>query len=396
MAINPYQFESTSASGAGSSTNFGGNEYGYDLNTGDYGGTEDPNSSGFDLDFRRKKKDKEPQLTNANVRSTNKPPTNAASAAISLAVPIVQSIISSVKIPSSIKQPSSTPAPKMTADVQSSKEGLSVTPGSPSIGSSTNSGGGLTANVQSERTPSTATQGASQFRSPSLPTIGYGDAGAAQAAASQAGAGSVTPEQSSQWRMQQAQEANQRAYSTPRDYSSINNANAQRTQQAQEANRNAYSTPRDYSSLGSQFRSPTLPTVGYGDPQAAASAAGGDSAGYKEAARVRSQGLDLQRDFPSTYQQYFPSPSYEAKKSSSGSNPIGDFFSGAGRAIQSGASSVWDWATDPDSWDSYVKEQTGQTGKNGIGGPSVTMGGPKGLSLNEFLTTLRTTARTVR
>ena len=277
MATNRYQFESSGGYGLGTSTNYGGNEYGYDLSSGTLG-ISDPASgdAAFDLNLKRPKKPniknppKNPAYEPVTVTNTN-PNFNPNFNPLGI-LGTIGGVLGGVLGGQQQGQGNISPQ-GATAESSSGSEQVSPNTSSPDNAGIRPSSNRDLIGDNLKNAYSTPSNYSSQFRSPELPTIGYGDAGAAQAAASQAGAGSVTPEQSSQWRMEQAQAANQRAHSTPRDYSSINNANAQRTQQAQEANRNAYSTPRDYSSLSSQFRSPELPTIGYDNPEAAGNAA---------------------------------------------------------------------------------------------------------------------------
>jgi hypothetical protein len=353
MASNPYQFESSGGYGLGTSTNYGGNEYGYDLN--DLSGgdpSSGQNKSGLDFNLKRPKFPKvkgpagnpayEPAYEPVRVPNTN-PNFNTnfnPLGVLGTIGGILGGVLGGQQQGQGNVSPQGAVAGGSSGSEQvspntSSPDNAGIRPSSnrdligdnlknaystpsqfrspelPTIGygdagaaqaAASQAGAGSVTPEQSSQwrmqqaqeanraAHSTTRDYSSLYASPSLPTIGYGDAGAAQAAASQAGAGSVTPEQSSQWRMEQAQAANQRAHSTPRDYSSITNANAQRTQQAQEANRRAHSTPRDYSSLSSQFRSPELPTIGYDNPEAAGSAAY-NSGGWEPAPRGESHRL---------------------------------------------------------------------------------------------------------
>ena len=267
MAINPYQFESAGGYGLGTSTNYGGNEYGYDIGSGTLGISDQSNS---DSDFDRNKK--------IRGKKPNPSTTNIIQAA---------SVLSNVSAPVSVPQTQSqtqTQAQTQTqtqAQTQAQTQTQTQTQTQPTVIPQTQSQKapdryGSTGTGVSKTSPTIS------YKSETLPTIGYGDAGAAQAAASQAGAGSVTPEQSSQWRMQQAQEANQRAHSTPRDYSSITAQN-EKWDNIRSQNKAAHSTPRDYSSLSSQFKSPELPTIQYGDAGAAQAAASQAGAGKSTA-----------------------------------------------------------------------------------------------------------------
>jgi hypothetical protein len=244
MALNPYQFESSGGYGLGTSTNYGENQYGYDLNNGMSGSSSSSDGSGFDFDLKRPKKPNtkspqgDPAYEPVSVPNTN-PNFNPNLNPLGILGTIggfIGGVLGGQQQGQGNVSPQGATAESSSGSEQSAPNTSS--PDNAGIRPSSNRDliGDNLKNAYS--TPS-------QFRSPELPTIGYGDAGAAQAAASQAGAGSVTPEQSSQWRMQQAQEAN----------------------------RAAHSTTRDYSSLSSQFKSPELPTIGYDNPQAAGNAA---------------------------------------------------------------------------------------------------------------------------
>jgi hypothetical protein len=253
MAINPYQFESAGGYGLGTSTNYGGNDYGYDIGSGMLG-IDDPASgdAGFDLNLKRPKKPniknppKNPSTNPAYepVTVTNTNPnfnTNFNPLGILGTIGgVLGGVLGGQQQGQGNVSPQGAVAGGSSGSEQSAPQaapeantGVSPSPNRDLIGDNMR-------NAYSK-----PRDYSSLYASPALPTIGYGDAGAAQAAASQAGAGSVTPEQSSQWRMEQAQAAN----------------------------RAAYSTPRDYSSLSSQFKSPELPTIGYDNPQAAGNAA---------------------------------------------------------------------------------------------------------------------------
>ena len=245
MAINPYQFESAGGYGLGTSTNYGGNEYGYDIGSGTLG-ISDQSNSDSDFDRNKKIRGKKPNPSTTNIIQ---------------AASVLSNVSAPVSVPQTQSQTQSQTQPTVIPQTQSQK--------APDRYGSTGTG-------VSKTSPTIS------YKSETLPTIGYGDAGAAQAAASQAGAGSVTPEQSSQWRMQQAQEANQRAHSTPRDYSSITAQN-EKWDNIRSQNKAAHSTPRDYSSLSSQFKSPELPTIQYGDAGAAQAAASQAGAGKSTA-----------------------------------------------------------------------------------------------------------------